>query len=116
MGGVERPRTNDLDMDSAMLYTKSMDEAPYKSNLNVFYSCHYHRVWCPKYRRKVLVQAVAARLKESIRQVCQEDQAEIEELEVMADHVHLLVTVDPRFGIHRLGKLIKGRRSRLLHQ
>jgi putative transposase len=86
----------------------------YKSNRNVFYSCHYHVVWCPKYRRKVLVQAVEARLKEIIRQVCQEYRAEIEELEVMPDHVHLLVSVDPQFGIHRLVKLIKGRSSRLL--
>src|SRR2546421_11619362 len=38
----------------------------------------------------------------------------IEELEVMPDHVHLLVEVDPQFGIHRLVKLIKGRSSRYL--
>jgi putative transposase len=88
----------------------------YKSNRNVFYSCHYHVVWCPKYRRKVLVQAIEPRLKEIIRQVCQEHQAEVEELEVMPDHVHLLVSVDPQFGIHRLVKLIKGRSSRLLRQ
>jgi len=40
----------------------------------------------------------------------------IEELEVMPDHVHLLVSVDPQFGIHRLIKLIKGRSSRFLRQ
>lgn len=88
----------------------------YKSNRNVFYTCHYHVVWCPKYRRKVLVQAIETRLKEIIGQVCQEHQAEVEELEVMPDHVHLLVSVDPQFGIHRLVKLIKGRSSRLLRQ
>jgi len=88
----------------------------YKSNRNVFYSCHYHVVWCPKYRRKVLVQAIETRLKEIIAQVCQEHQAEIEELEVMPDQVHLLVSVDPQFGIHRLVKLIKGRSSRFLRQ
>ena len=88
----------------------------YKSNRNVFYSCHYHVVWCPKYRRKVLVQAIETRLKDIIGQVCQEYQAEVEELEVMPDHVHLLVSVDPQFGIHRLVKLIKGRSSRVLRQ
>jgi putative transposase len=36
------------------------------------------------------------------------------ELEVMPDHVHLLVEVDPQFGIHRLVKTIKGRTSRVL--
>jgi putative transposase len=88
----------------------------YKSNRNVFYSCHYHVVWCPKYRRKVLVGPIETRLKAIIGQVCQECQAEVEELEVMPDHVHLLVSVDPQFGIHRLVKLIKGRSSRFLRQ
>ncbi len=51
-----------------------------------------------------------------LRQACQEYQAEVEELEVMPDHVHLLVSVDPQFGIHRLVKLLKGRSSRFLRQ
>ncbi len=99
-----------------MLYTESMDETSYKSNRNVCYACHYHVVWCPKYRRKVLVSPIEERLKQIIREVCQEHQAEIEELEVMPDHVHLLASVDPQFGIHRLMKLVKGRSSRLLRQ
>jgi putative transposase len=49
-----------------------------------------------------------------IGQVCQEHQVEVEELEVMPDHVHLLLSVDPQFGIHRRVQLIKGRSSRLL--
>ena len=104
-----------LTVDSKMPYTDSMRET-YKSNRNVFYACHYHVVWCPKYRRKVLVDPVEGRLKELIVQICQEQEAEVEELEVMPDHVHLLVSVDPQFGIHRLMKLIKGRTSRLLRQ
>ena len=88
----------------------------YKSNRNVFYSCHYHVVWCPKYRRKVLVGPIEMRLKEIIGQVCQECQAEVEELESMPDHLHLLVGVDPQFGIHRLVHLMKGRSSRLLRR
>ena len=88
----------------------------YKSNRNVYYSCKYHVVWCPKYRRKVLVEAVAERLATIIREVCQEHQAEIVSLEIMPDHVHMLVEVDPQFGIHRLVKLMKGRSSRLLRQ
>ena len=88
----------------------------YKSNRNVFSTCHYHVVWCPKYRRKVLIGPIETRLKEIIGQVCQQCQAEVEELEIMPDHVHLLVSVDPQFGIHRLMKLIKGRSSRLLRQ
>lgn len=88
----------------------------YKSNRNVFYSCHYYVVWCPKYRRKVLIGPIETCLKEIIGQVCQEHQAGVEELEILPDQVHLLVSVDPQFGIHRLVKLIKGRSSRLLRQ
>lgn len=87
-----------------------------KSNRNVYYSCKYHVVWCPKYRRKVLDFGIAERLKQIIAEVCQEHQAEIVKLEVMLDHVHLLVECDPQFGIHRLVRLLKGRSSRLLRQ
>ena len=86
----------------------------YKSNRNVVYSCKYHVVWCPKYRRKVLVNGVDSRLKELITQICQEIQIEIIEMEIMPDHVHLLIEVDPQFGIHKAVKLIKGRTSRIL--
>jgi putative transposase len=88
----------------------------YKSNNNVVYSCKYHVVWCPKYRRTVLVNGVDTRLKEIIQDVCTESGAEILELEVMPEHVHLLVEVDPQYGIHRLVRAIKGRSSRLLRQ
>lgn len=87
-----------------------------KSNRNVVYSCKYHVVWCPKYRRPVLVDGVDTRLKEIVHQTAAELQAEIIELQVMPDHVHLLCEVDPQFGIHRLVKRLKGRSSRLLRQ
>lgn len=88
----------------------------YKSNNHVVYSCKYHVVWCPKYRRKVLVGAVEARLKEIVKAVCTELDCELIEVECDRDHIHLLVEVDPQFGIHKLIKRIKGRSSRLLRQ
>ena len=88
----------------------------YKSNHNIVYSCKYHIVWCPKYRRKVLVDTVAVRLKELISSMSQEFQVELIDLEVMPDHVHLLVDVDPQFGVHNFIKRIKGRTSRILRQ
>lgn len=88
----------------------------YKSNNNVVFSCKYHVVWCPKYRRDVLVDGADTRLKEIIRDVCLETGSDVLEIEVMPDHVHLLVEVDPQFGVHRLVKWIKGRSSRLLRQ
>ncbi len=80
----------------------------YKSNLNVVYSCKYHVVWRPKYRRKVLVNGADVRLQELIHEAAAEHRADILELEVMSDHLHLLVEVDPQFGNHRLVRLLKG--------
>ena len=86
----------------------------YKRNQNVVYSCKYHVVWCPKYRRKVLVDEIAARLKELILETCLELRVDVIEMEVMPDHVHLLLEVDPQFGIHKAVRRIKGRTSHVL--
>lgn len=98
-----------------MLYNYSMN-SKYKSNNNITYSCKYHVVWCPKYRRKVLVNGVDTRLKEILNEVCLEFKAELIELEVMPEHVHILVECDPQFGIAKLIRYMKGRSSRLLRQ
>ncbi|MGD0886117.1 MAG: IS200/IS605 family transposase [Thermodesulfovibrionales bacterium] len=87
-----------------------------KTNNNVVYSCKYHVIWCPKYRRPVLVDAVAKRLKTLIRQQAGKYRADLLEMEVMPDHVHLLVGIDPQYGIHRLVKNIKGYSSRILRR
>jgi putative transposase len=89
---------------------------PYKSNRNVVYSCKYHVVWCPKYRRPVLVEGVDTRMRDILSRTGAELETEIFEMEVMPDHVHLLCEVDPQFGIHRLVKRLKGRSSRLLRE
>lgn len=93
-----------------------MDKQPFKTNNNIMYSCKYHVVWCPKYRRKVLVDGIDTRLKEIINDVCTEAMCDIVEMEVMPDHVHLLVECNPQFGIHALTKRIKGRSSFILRK
>lgn len=102
---------------SLLWYTPCMSKlAEYKSNRHIVYSCKYHVIWCPKYRRPVLVPDVAARLKEIANQVADELSVEIFEMEVMPDHVHLVCEVDPQFGVHKFVKRVKGRSSRLLRQ
>lgn len=96
-----------------VLYTKNM-ERKFKSNSNIVYSCKYHVIWCPKYRRKVLIEGVDVRLKQILQEVCNEFKAEMIEIEVMPDHVHVLVEIDPQFGIVKLVRYMKGRSSRLL--
>ncbi len=88
----------------------------YHLNNNIVYSCKYHIVFCPKYRRKVLVNGVDTRLKELIKETCQEIHVEILEMEIMPDHVHLLLEVNPQYGVHKAVKAIKGKTSRILRQ
>jgi putative transposase len=86
----------------------------FKSNNNIVYNCQYHVIWCVKYRRKVLIDAVEIRLKEILNQVALDVKCEIEEMETDVDHIHLLISCDPQFGIHQVVKRMKGRSSRLL--
>ena len=86
----------------------------YHSSNNIVYSCKYHVIWCPKYRRKVLVNGVDVRLKELIQSISEEYSFEVLEMEIMPDHVHLLVDVNPQFGINKVVKTIKGKTSSIL--
>lgn len=85
-----------------------------KSNNNIVFDCNYHVVWCPKYRKKLLIGALEERLKQIVKNVCIEKNADLKEIECDKDHIHILVSIDPQFGIHKLIKLIKGRSSFLL--
>lgn len=80
-----------------------------KSNDSVVCSCKYHVVFCPKYRRPVLVDGVDERLKEIALEVADEMGFDIIEMEAMPGRVHMLLEVDPQLGIHRAVKRIKGR-------
>jgi putative transposase len=87
-----------------------------KSNKNVVYSCKYHVIFCPKYRRPVLANGVEVRLKEIIHDIAKLIEVDILEMEIMPDHVHLLIEVDPQFGVHKAIKRFKGTSSRYLRQ
>lgn len=88
----------------------------YKSNKNVIYSCKYHVVWCTKYRRDLLKNDVENDLKSIVFDLSKTMAVDVIELEVMHDHIHMLVEVDPQFGIHKFVKNIKGASSRILRE
>lgn len=88
----------------------------YKLHNNVVYSCKYHVVWCPKYRRKILVNQIEERLKELLVSYVAELSVDILEMEIMPDHVHLLLEVDPQFGVHKAVKSLKGYTSKILRE
>jgi len=92
------------------------DIIKYKSNRNIVYSCKYHIVWCPKYRRKVLIGDVEKRLKEIIQDIAKELSVEIIEMETDKDHIHILCEVDPQFGVNKFIKLSKGKSASILRK
>ena len=79
----------------------------YKSDDHMVYSCQYHVVFCPKYRRSVLTDGIDLRLKELIKEKETEYGYEILDMEVMPDHVHLLLDVNPKIGIVDIVNKIK---------
>ncbi|MDL1957074.1 MAG: IS200/IS605 family transposase [Candidatus Desulfofervidus auxilii] len=91
-------------------------EKKYKSTKHMVYSCQYHVIFCPKYRRAVLKDEIAKRLKELILEKQKEYGYEILDMEVMPDHVHLLLDVNPKIGIYRIVSKIKGYTSKTLRE
>jgi len=86
----------------------------YKSNNTLVYSCQYHVIWATKYRRKVLNEDVQKRLKKLILEKQEEYEYEIFEMEIMPDHVHLLIDCNPQLDIYKIIGKIKGYTSNIL--
>ena len=75
----------------------------------------YHFVWCPKYRRPVLVGAVRDRLLEVLSETCNDLKLDITRVEVMPDHVHLVLRVSsPHLSPAQIAFRLKGRSSHVL--
>jgi putative transposase len=89
-------------------------DARYRHNAGATYSLKYHIVWCPKYRRAVLVEEVALRLQTLLAEKSAELGIEIHALEVRPDHVHLLVETDPTRCVAEIVNRLKGDSSRIL--
>ena len=86
----------------------------YHSN-KIIYSCQYHVIFCTKYRKSLLRdEQINKKCKELLNQVATEHQFFIIAMEVMEDHVHLLVDINPKLGITKVIKLLKGTTSRIL--
>lgn len=88
----------------------------YNHKNGLVYKNQYHIIFCPKYRRKVLVNGVDVRLKEILYETAEENGITIKSVEVMPDHVHLFIEIDPRQPVHMAIRTLKGRSSRLLRE
>ena len=86
----------------------------WKRRRTAVYRLAYHVIWCPKYRRKVLLGGIENRLKELITQRAGELDCKVLTLEVMPDHVHLFVETPPTIGVHVMIQQLKGYTAHVL--
>ena len=90
------------------------NNSKYHTSEHLTYSCKYHVIFCPKYRRKVLVDGIDVRLKEIFLETAARHNFSVTDLEVMPDHVHLLIDCNPRYGIMQCVKDLKRESASLI--
>jgi len=93
-----------------------MSNDKYTHKNGIVYLNQYHVIFCPKYRRKVLVGDIEKDLREIFYEVAKENDVEIKALEIMPDHVHMFISFDPRQHIHKIIQQFKGKSSRILRE
>ena len=76
------------------------------------YSLQYHLVWCTKYRKKGLQNGLDEECKKMLYEIADEYKFQIVAMEVMPDHIHLLVDCKPQFYISDMIKIMKGNYER----
>jgi len=88
----------------------------YRKGSHTVYNIEYHLVWVTKYRYQILIGEVQLRVREIIRQICQQHDLTILKGHVSKDHLHLLVSAPPHHAVSYLVQKLKGRSSRMLQQ
>ena len=87
-----------------------------KRNKNCVYQTAYHLVWCPKYRKRILVGKIARELDVQIQIICQHNHWSILAQEIQPDHIHIFLSTPPSISIATAVKLLKGISSRVMLQ
>jgi putative transposase len=82
----------------------------FKRLAHSIYECKYHVVFCPKYRYRVLRDEVAEYTQQQVYRLCQQkDKVEVLELNVQADHVHMSVSIPPKYAVSSFMGYLKGK-------
>ena len=84
---------------------------------HTLYECKYHIVMCPKYRHRIFKDEIAEYAKQQLYSLCrQKDLVEILELNVLVDHIHLVVSIPPKYSVSAIMGYLKGKLSIRLFQ
>jgi putative transposase len=81
----------------------------YKTLQHTEWECKYHVIFIPKYRRKVLYGQLRRQLGEVFRRLARQKESEIEEGRMMADHVHMMISIPPKYSVAQVIGFIKGK-------
>src|ERR1700751_3521179 len=84
-----------------------MDE--YESLRHSKWECKYHVVFIPKCRRKTLYKELRQHLGEVFRRLAEQKQCRIEEGHLMAEHVHMMISIPPKYAVSEVVGYIKGK-------
>ncbi|PIU68704.1 MAG: IS200/IS605 family transposase [Nitrospirae bacterium CG_4_10_14_3_um_filter_44_29] len=82
----------------------------YQQLSHTVWLCVYHIVFCPKYRYKVLEGKSEVLVRNELYKLCgQKDQVHIEEINIQPDHIHLVISVPPKYSISEIMGWLKGK-------
>jgi len=73
------------------------------------WDCKYHVVWIPKYRRKVVYKDLRRELGEVFRELAQQKESTVEEGHLQADHLHMLLSIPPKYSVAQVVGFMKGK-------
>jgi len=76
----------------------------------------YHIVWIPKYRKRILKDAIASRIQEMLEECAEVNGWHIDELNIQQDHVHMLIQLKPDISVSKVVQLFKGKSSYLIRK
>ena len=76
--------------------------------------CHYHVVFAPKYRRQAIYGKIKEDIGKIIRQLCDQKGIEIIEAELCPDHIHMLISIPPKYSVAQIMGYIKGKSSLMI--
>ena len=88
----------------------------YRKSSHAKYRCEYHFVWIPKYRYQILVKEVKPRLKDILTELCEWLDITIIEGAICSDHVHMYVSMPPKYSPAQVMKLLKGKSAEYLRK
>ena len=81
----------------------------FKRLSHAVWECKYHIVWCPKYRFRILKGQIGRSVRDIIKQLCEWKKIEILEGNVQVDHIHLVLSVPPKYSIFEAVGFLKGK-------